>query len=307
MEYKHQVKVKEDLYEKLKNAFALCSEAIMLQNKLYPRKRIVSKKFEKLHCQCETLLISYEQYNEEMIGEIKKLNDMVESKWSAFEKTWRNWSEHGVVVFAQKKMNWWECGNIVTQERIAMMQKKLKEHNVQGSTLSIVSKKDIMDVFGIRNFNDSTKLYDAIQVLFQQSTAAPPNIPEKFFCPICCEKLVDPVIALDGKTYCRFCIENWIVDRKSNPMSPQGKRLTTSKGVLHLCSNSQLQQEILNFFMAHPHLKLPSKEKKKYQTKTKDQKETELKQNKHLIKQMWGRRDHINFILKCIEYFFSFE
>jgi hypothetical protein len=64
---------------------------------------------------------------------------------------------------------------------------------------------------------------------------------EKFLCPITCEKLVDPVIASDGRTYERAAIEDWFQSGKST--SPCTNEILND---LSLKPNFELLSDIQN-------------------------------------------------------------
>jgi len=164
------------------------------------------------------------------------------------KKKCNEWNEHSVVVFTQKKMNWWECGGVVSRERINVMHEKLKTQNFKGKSLKGVSKTDMMSTFEIKNIDDATKLHDSIRLLFADEET---TIPSKFKCPICDKTMKDPVIALDTKNYCRVCIEEYF---KENKQSPEGKPLDI-QGTLSWCPNHALEQEIDHFFTTYPHLR----------------------------------------------------
>jgi len=154
-------------------------------------------------------------------------------------------------------MNWWECGNIVSPQRIEEMHDKLKKHQVKGNSLSCISKSDIMDVFGIKNLAEATKLYDSIRLLLEHSFRVEKKdevIPPKFLCPICDKIMKDPVIALDGSSYCHLCLEGWFKNNKYSPVDSQ-KPLNMSNGNLVSFPNEPLEQELSRFFDIHPQLK----------------------------------------------------
>lgn len=44
-----------------------------------------------------------------------------------------------------------------------------------------------------------------------------PSCPDEFFCSICLEMMMDPVLAGDGHTYCRGCIRTWLKKKNTSP------------------------------------------------------------------------------------------
>ena len=45
------------------------------------------------------------------------------------------------------------------------------------------------------------------------------KMEESFVCPITGQKMVDPVVAMDGFTYERYAIERWFRDHNTSPMT----------------------------------------------------------------------------------------
>jgi hypothetical protein len=43
--------------------------------------------------------------------------------------------------------------------------------------------------------------------------------PSHFICPILCEVMVDPVLTLDGQTYERVAIEEWLESHDTSPVT----------------------------------------------------------------------------------------
>ncbi|CAJ1459023.1 unnamed protein product [Effrenium voratum] len=62
------------------------------------------------------------------------------------------------------------------------------------------------------------------QVVAQAPSSLPPPMPtvSGLICPLCHEQLEDPVLAVDGHTYCRRCIQDWFQQTQpgSKPKSP---------------------------------------------------------------------------------------
>jgi len=75
-----------------------------------------------------------------------------------------------------------------------------------------------------------------------------PLIPTEFICPISRELMRDPVVAADGRTYERECIELWLLDHDVSPMYNQrmAHRLVVP--------NTNLRILMTDFFEKHPEL-----------------------------------------------------
>ena len=68
-------------------------------------------------------------------------------------------------------------------------------------------------------------------------------------CPILQELLRDPVLTVDGHTYERSAIEQWLGEHNTSPLT--GLPLASTE----LAPNAQLLTQIASFLAAHPHLR----------------------------------------------------
>ena len=46
-----------------------------------------------------------------------------------------------------------------------------------------------------------------------------PEVPEYLVCPISFEVFTDPVVCMDGQTYERSAIEEWLIDHDTSPLT----------------------------------------------------------------------------------------
>ena len=74
-------------------------------------------------------------------------------------------------------------------------------------------------------------------------------LPQAFMCPILQELLRDPVLTVDGHTYERSAIEQWLGEHNTSPLT--GLPLASTE----LAPNAQLLTQIASFLAAHPHLR----------------------------------------------------
>ena len=80
------------------------------------------------------------------------------------------------------------------------------------------------------------------------AVAAPPAVPADFVCPIGLQLMVDPVVAADGTTYDRACIERWLHDHETSPMT------NAPLGSAGLVPNNMARSLIRSFVDANPTL-----------------------------------------------------
>jgi len=78
------------------------------------------------------------------------------------------------------------------------------------------------------------------------------NLPTEFFCPISQELMLDPVIASDGFTYERSCIEDWMKQPKNRVQcnSPMTNKILTTKT---LTPNHALKAVIAQYMAVSTH------------------------------------------------------
>ncbi|XP_023240325.1 WD repeat, SAM and U-box domain-containing protein 1-like isoform X1 [Centruroides sculpturatus] len=141
-------------------------------------------------------------------------------------------SNHGVKSVSQWSVdnvcNWLEGLNLKEYEET------FRNHAIDGKELLHLTHENLsismkIDILGHRN-----KILRGIQALknplWQHQCLLEESalIPEEFFCPITHEKMIDPVVAMDGYSYERAAILEWI--KNGNNTSPMtNEKLSTTE------------------------------------------------------------------------------
>ena len=71
---------------------------------------------------------------------------------------------------------------------------------------------------------------------------------EYLICPISKRYFLDPVVAIDGQTYERACIEEWLTSHNTSPLT---KQTITDNLIPH----QSIKSQVITFLEKHPTLK----------------------------------------------------
>lgn len=142
-----------------------------------------------------------------------------------------DWSEEDVQT--------WMC-----EEGLEELVGVFKANNIDGAELSHLTKETMAEL-GVESLGLRSRLLRKVQAVKAEQSSA--DFPDEFLCPISRELMKDPVIAEDGYSYERECIESWI--RGKNKRSPMTNLLL--KTTL-LTPNRSLKTAIQRWRSTHP-------------------------------------------------------
>ncbi|XP_077176091.1 WD repeat, SAM and U-box domain-containing protein 1 [Paroedura picta] len=117
-----------------------------------------------------------------------------------------NWSEDEVSI--------WLC-----KHGLKALVEIFQKNNIDGKELLSLTKESLADELKIESLGLRSKVLRNIEELQMERKSATEAVPDEFLCPITKELMKDPVIAADGYSYEKEAMENWIVKRRSSPMT----------------------------------------------------------------------------------------